>query len=251
MTTACTPEELAWFSLHNYDGFRTASTQVWAQVIWDRLSLEQFRQRPENHAFVLEKFSLLQSDPVQSLGFSMRVNHRNPDIDTSTVRLLSVDHAHILSEEFGEIEIGSDLGTIAVDRLLRDRATPISDFVHLSLDLRGTDEKILDDFAKILKTVREATNDDTPNGDFANKVYGWHRAKIVPYFDLMFYAALHDREIKRSTLADLLQLGSISEGTGKDALKYLKPRTSEVISHKYFHILRTLSDVAKGAAKSK
>ncbi|TAM27230.1 MAG: hypothetical protein EPN62_00130 [Candidimonas sp.] len=236
-------EDLAWFKLDNYAGLRGANTNVWAQVILDRANLRLLFQTPENIDSVRELFTKLQANPLQSLGFEMNIPKRH-EVDTETVKLLTVDRVHALSYEFADIQLGAPSGTNAVDDLLRTRDNAARPFTHLSIDLRATDAQLQKDFKSLIKEWRKHAGNTVTMGDYQNKLVHWHIGKIIPYFDLCFYARLHKRTIRRETYAKFLELGNLVGGPAKDKLDGLLTSTTQVVSFKNFHALRTLDDAA-------
>ena len=244
MTTACTPEELAWFKLRNYDGLASATTLDWAWTIHDRVRLKQlFEKKPRPSAHLAELFARLQKSPLKPLGFGLSGFAGNP-LDTPTVKLLTVRRINRLTQLLNKIDVEYEDSSRPVDELLPADSLEEGEFVHLVIDPHTTKAKLLADFKIFLNNWYGKFGATVPNGDYGDaKLRGWHALRVIPYFDLQFFAAIHNRRITPRTLADLLDLGYVDAGgPGKVALDNLATRVTEVISLDCFHTLLTFED---------
>lgn len=244
MTTVCTAEELAWFKLRNYDGLSRATTLDWAWTIHDRARLKQlFEKKPRPSAHLAELFALLQKSPLQPLPFELTGYAGNP-LDTPTVKMLTVRRIDRLTHLLNKIDVKSEDSSRPVDELLPAGSLEEGEFIHLVIDPHTTKAKLLADFKIFLNNWYRKFGATVPNGDYGDaKLHGWHALRVIPYFDLQFFAAIHNRKITPRTLANLLELGDVDAGgPGKVALDNLATRVTEVISLGCFHTLLTFED---------
>ena len=243
-TTFSEAELKSWFELTKYAPLRTATTAEWATVIYNRVSLQHlFNEPAEKPISIEELFGRLQNDPLDDLEFFMGVNKRH-HCDTSTVKLLTVDRVHNLSNEFSEIEWIGPGGLDSVDELLRSRSNIARDFVHLSIDPRTTKRQLVKDFRQFVSNWQAHVGKTVKNGDYeVDKLKGWYDRQIIQFFDLWFCGKLFGRSIEPQTYANLLNLGDVATGSpAKIALDSLVKRIREVVSIDCFHGLRTVAD---------
>lgn len=243
--TAFSEAELrAWFELPKYAPLRSATAADWAMVIYQRASLNYLIDEPaEKPISVKELFGRLRNNPLQDLGFFMGVSKQHP-CDTSTVKLVTVDRVHNLSNEFSEIEWMGPGGLDSVDERLLNRTNIARDFVHLSIDPRTTKKQLVKDFSQFVSNWQAHVGKTVKNGDYeVDKLRRWYDRQIIQFFDLWFCGKLYGRSIEPQTYANLLGLGDVATGShAKITLDSLVYRIREVVSFDCVHGLRTVGD---------
>lgn len=239
-------EDLAWFNLDNYADLRVADVKTWAKAIYTRAMLQRFLENDgRSRIKVKQLFERLKTDPLdtyvspegETLGFDVRLKGSHP-CDTPSVKMLTVNRARSLSHEFSGIRSNSKKSASAVDELLLSREHHANHFIHLSVDLQKSKGQIIQDFDKLLsawrihkaRSTQEIAND---SATLDKAISRWADNRVIPYFDLSFFATLCRKRIRSKTYIELLQFDRLN-GDPQDKLDRLHANIADIISLKTY-----------------
>lgn len=197
-----TTDELKWFSTEKYSDLRKASAtyDFWSKIIQDRLWIQT--QLAAGHKEIATNlFKKIQLSPLTHLGYGYRYRGPSHSSDTPTVKLLTVSR---LAGITNSVRRSKASEKSFVDEELRAKNDGIfNDFAHLMINIRSTDDQIVEDFTSWLSSWRKITG-PVVGGDLMTKTQSWAKTCVVEYMDLNLFTSVTGKPIKNSVKLAML-----------------------------------------------
>ncbi len=243
------------FAVSRYGSSLNQSAAWWSIQLGNRIYLKNLARIGDTAQF--EAYALrLWADPFTDLGFRY-INASHAQITSpkvTTVTSLTFGKSSLIGRlanrcDASELDSCDDKLGLASSLPESEDLLSFSSVAHVQVDLAATDSKILSDFRRFLKQHRRKhyalpeVRSKLSQATFDR----WVQCRVLPCFDIQFWASLTGNRIGPTELGEWLGVGAGRDGcnltgiNGKDFyIKKVKPALKQAFNPSTYQVLYTL-----------
>jgi hypothetical protein len=196
-----------WFSLNKYEATNKFTTTDWLEQLAHRREILWMlgRSSANVHDRAALMFGKIELEPIQSIfqPESWIVESEIKTVGVSAfVQPLRCGLVHALGQDIEHYYGFNDRGNLglaagySVSKYYKENDSYMSTLVPVTIDLRGSDVDIKNDFDCYLKQAREFIGKKNKKTHITNSdIERLQKYNILPYFDLMIWSAIGGRNI--------------------------------------------------------
>lgn len=205
----------AWFSLENYEVFKTLPIYQWGQQIARRYFLRN-ALKLGNREFLDHEMPQIMANPASAWDYSA---------PSTPLRPLAFADLFRLREYWFDKGISED---IFIDDCNPNELHALIPFGHLVIDLHARDKEIRSAFEAWLKSRRSDVRLAKLKKLHGDALHGWYNDRIIPYCDLKAWAEWTGQTLTEPQLIQLLNYSrdirpnrTLIRTTANNAKKYI------------------------------